>query len=156
MPTHCILDAETVAKSFPQSCVSLSVICPRQLPKLKAIYNAHIKKAQETYFTVPKKFKLTTGGTQTVVHFHETECGSPAAVGPSSGELELFWHSEVELQTGKPNSLLTLFFALGSRDDSSKRMNVKPVLSSSITARWKKCQEPGETEVGGGSDFSGV
>ncbi|GKC10801.1 retrotransposon protein, putative, ty1-copia subclass [Tanacetum coccineum] len=40
VPTHCILDAETVAKSFPQSCVSLSVICPRQLPKLKAIYNA--------------------------------------------------------------------------------------------------------------------
>ncbi|GJW29234.1 mediator of RNA polymerase II transcription subunit 25 isoform X1, partial [Tanacetum coccineum] len=35
-----LFDAETVAKSFPQSCVSLSVICPRQLPKLKAIYNA--------------------------------------------------------------------------------------------------------------------
>nr|GEY44698.1 hypothetical protein [Tanacetum cinerariifolium] len=34
-----IFDAETVAKSFPKSCVSLSVICPRQLPKLKAIYN---------------------------------------------------------------------------------------------------------------------
>ncbi|KAJ0667491.1 putative mediator complex, subunit Med25, von Willebrand factor type A [Helianthus annuus] len=33
-------DAETVAKSFPQSCVSLSVICPKQLPMLKAIYNA--------------------------------------------------------------------------------------------------------------------
>ncbi|XP_071704805.1 mediator of RNA polymerase II transcription subunit 25-like [Rutidosis leptorrhynchoides] len=33
-------EAETVAKSFPQSFVSLSVICPRQLPKLKAIYEA--------------------------------------------------------------------------------------------------------------------
>nr|GEW14324.1 reverse transcriptase domain-containing protein [Tanacetum cinerariifolium] len=48
---HCILvaasnpgsrppDAEKVAKSFPQSFVSLSVICPMQLPKLRAIYNA--------------------------------------------------------------------------------------------------------------------
>ncbi|KAI3497906.1 hypothetical protein L1887_33524 [Cichorium endivia] len=36
----CLSDAETVAKSFPQCCVSLSVICPEQLPKLKAIYNA--------------------------------------------------------------------------------------------------------------------
>ncbi|GJZ27430.1 mediator of RNA polymerase II transcription subunit 25 isoform X2 [Tanacetum coccineum] len=47
---HCILvaasnpdsrppDAEKVAKSFPQSFVSLSVICPMQLPKLRAIYN---------------------------------------------------------------------------------------------------------------------
>ncbi|MFS8032711.1 hypothetical protein Hanom_Chr17g01560921 [Helianthus anomalus] len=35
-------DAETVARSFPQSCVSLSVICPKQLPMLKAIYNAVI------------------------------------------------------------------------------------------------------------------
>ncbi|XP_076939629.1 mediator of RNA polymerase II transcription subunit 25-like [Bidens hawaiensis] len=35
-----LADAEKVAKSFPQSCVSLSVICPKQLPKLKAIYNA--------------------------------------------------------------------------------------------------------------------
>ncbi|KAG7940766.1 hypothetical protein I3843_16G003500 [Carya illinoinensis] len=33
-------DAETVAKSFAQCSVSLSVICPKQLPKLKAIYNA--------------------------------------------------------------------------------------------------------------------
>ncbi|GKD31442.1 mediator of RNA polymerase II transcription subunit 25, partial [Tanacetum coccineum] len=32
-------DAEKVAKSFPQSFVSLSVICPMQLPKLRAIYN---------------------------------------------------------------------------------------------------------------------
>lgn len=36
----CLGDAEGVAKSFAQYCVSLSVICPRQLPKLKAIYNA--------------------------------------------------------------------------------------------------------------------
>uniref|UniRef100_A0A5B7AVZ0 Mediator of RNA polymerase II transcription subunit 25 n=1 Tax=Davidia involucrata TaxID=16924 RepID=A0A5B7AVZ0_DAVIN len=36
----CLYDAETVAKSFAQSSVSLSVICPKQLPKLKAIYNA--------------------------------------------------------------------------------------------------------------------
>lgn len=34
-----LFDAEAVAISFPQSCVSLSVICPRKLPKLKAIYN---------------------------------------------------------------------------------------------------------------------
>ncbi|KAG2662921.1 hypothetical protein I3760_16G003900 [Carya illinoinensis] len=33
-------DAETVAKSFAQCSVCLSVICPKQLPKLKAIYNA--------------------------------------------------------------------------------------------------------------------
>lgn len=33
-------DAETVAKSFGQCSVSLSVICPKQLPKLKSIYNA--------------------------------------------------------------------------------------------------------------------
>ncbi|PSR91194.1 Mediator of RNA polymerase II transcription subunit like [Actinidia chinensis var. chinensis] len=33
-------DAETVAKSFGQCSVSLSVICPKQLPKLRAIYNA--------------------------------------------------------------------------------------------------------------------
>ncbi|KAL7001213.1 Mediator of RNA polymerase II transcription subunit 25 [Sarracenia purpurea var. burkii] len=33
-------DAETVAKSFAQCSVSLSVICPKQLQKLKAIYNA--------------------------------------------------------------------------------------------------------------------
>ncbi|KAI3763881.1 hypothetical protein L2E82_13879 [Cichorium intybus] len=33
-------DAETVAKSFAQCSTSLSVICPKQLPKLKAIYNA--------------------------------------------------------------------------------------------------------------------
>ncbi|KAM7484531.1 hypothetical protein LguiA_000540 [Lonicera macranthoides] len=33
-------DAEAVAKSFAQLSVSLSVICPKQLPKLRAIYNA--------------------------------------------------------------------------------------------------------------------
>ncbi|XP_023746257.1 mediator of RNA polymerase II transcription subunit 25 isoform X1 [Lactuca sativa] len=34
-------DAETIAKAFAQQCsVSLSVICPKQLPKLKAVYNA--------------------------------------------------------------------------------------------------------------------
>ncbi|XP_024987974.1 mediator of RNA polymerase II transcription subunit 25 isoform X2 [Cynara cardunculus var. scolymus] len=33
-------DAETVAKTFAQCSVSLSVICPKQLPKLKAVYNA--------------------------------------------------------------------------------------------------------------------
>ncbi|XP_038720220.1 mediator of RNA polymerase II transcription subunit 25-like isoform X2 [Tripterygium wilfordii] len=33
-------DAETLAKSFAQCSVSLSVICPKQLPKLRAIYNA--------------------------------------------------------------------------------------------------------------------
>ncbi|KAL3510850.1 hypothetical protein ACH5RR_030251 [Cinchona calisaya] len=33
-------DAETVAKSFAQCSISLSVICPKQLPKVRAIYNA--------------------------------------------------------------------------------------------------------------------
>ncbi|KAL3501666.1 hypothetical protein ACH5RR_036115 [Cinchona calisaya] len=33
-------DAETVAKLFAQFSISLSVICPKQLPKLRAIYNA--------------------------------------------------------------------------------------------------------------------
>nr|XP_011466015.1 PREDICTED: mediator of RNA polymerase II transcription subunit 25-like isoform X1 [Fragaria vesca subsp. vesca] len=36
----CLYDAEAVAKSFAQCFVSLSVICPKQLPKLRAIYNA--------------------------------------------------------------------------------------------------------------------
>ncbi|KAK8525991.1 hypothetical protein V6N12_020473 [Hibiscus sabdariffa] len=36
----CLSDAETVAKSFPQCSVSLSVICPKQLSKLKEIYMA--------------------------------------------------------------------------------------------------------------------
>ncbi|KAG8382932.1 hypothetical protein BUALT_Bualt05G0131300 [Buddleja alternifolia] len=33
-------DAETLAKYFAQAAVSLSVICPKQLPKLRGIYNA--------------------------------------------------------------------------------------------------------------------
>ncbi|KAE8678361.1 hypothetical protein F3Y22_tig00111427pilonHSYRG00590 [Hibiscus syriacus] len=37
---ECLSDAEIVAKSFPQCSVSLSVICPKQLSKLKAIYMA--------------------------------------------------------------------------------------------------------------------
>ncbi|TYI46071.1 hypothetical protein E1A91_D13G080900v1 [Gossypium mustelinum] len=36
----CLSDAETVARSFAQCSVSLSVICPKQLAKLKAIYSA--------------------------------------------------------------------------------------------------------------------
>ncbi|KAJ8445284.1 hypothetical protein Cgig2_024490 [Carnegiea gigantea] len=35
-----LYDAETVAKWFGQCSVSLSIICPKQLPKLKSIYNA--------------------------------------------------------------------------------------------------------------------
>ncbi|TVU09096.1 hypothetical protein EJB05_42536 [Eragrostis curvula] len=35
-----VADAETVAKSFAQCSVSLSVISPKQLPTLKALYNA--------------------------------------------------------------------------------------------------------------------
>ncbi|XP_022854372.1 mediator of RNA polymerase II transcription subunit 25 [Olea europaea var. sylvestris] len=35
-----LFDAETLAKSFAQSAISLSVICPKQLPKIRAIYNA--------------------------------------------------------------------------------------------------------------------
>ncbi|KAI3811910.1 hypothetical protein L1987_16606 [Smallanthus sonchifolius] len=45
-------DAETVAKSFPQSCISLSVICPKQLPKLKAIYNAGKRNPSATAPTI--------------------------------------------------------------------------------------------------------
>ncbi|KAH0736526.1 hypothetical protein KY285_012233 [Solanum tuberosum] len=33
-------DAETVAKAFPQCSISLSVLCPKKLPKLRAIYDA--------------------------------------------------------------------------------------------------------------------
>uniref|UniRef100_A0A251RQD3 Mediator of RNA polymerase II transcription subunit 25 n=1 Tax=Helianthus annuus TaxID=4232 RepID=A0A251RQD3_HELAN len=47
-----LFDAETIAKSFPQSCVSLSVICPKQLPKLKAIYNAGKRNPSATVPTV--------------------------------------------------------------------------------------------------------
>ncbi|PIA39647.1 hypothetical protein AQUCO_02600241v1 [Aquilegia coerulea] len=36
----CLADAETVAKSFSKCSLSLSVISPKQLPKLRAIYNA--------------------------------------------------------------------------------------------------------------------
>ncbi|VAI17296.1 unnamed protein product [Triticum turgidum subsp. durum] len=36
----CLADAEAVAVSFAQSSVSLSVVSPKQLPTLKAIYNA--------------------------------------------------------------------------------------------------------------------
>ncbi|KAI3971031.1 hypothetical protein MKX01_024678, partial [Papaver californicum] len=39
-PESCLADAETVARSFAQCSVSLSVISPRQLPKLRGIYNA--------------------------------------------------------------------------------------------------------------------
>ncbi|KAL2667449.1 hypothetical protein AAZV13_01G069300 [Glycine max] len=35
-----LYDAEAVAKAFPQFSISLSVICPKQLPKIKTIYNA--------------------------------------------------------------------------------------------------------------------
>ncbi|XAR65400.1 hypothetical protein NMG60_11009519 [Bertholletia excelsa] len=35
-----LCDAETIAKSFGQCSISLSVICPKQLPKLKAIFAA--------------------------------------------------------------------------------------------------------------------
>lgn len=35
-----LYDAEAVAKAFPQFNISLSVVCPKQLPKVKAIYNA--------------------------------------------------------------------------------------------------------------------
>ncbi|KAM0938065.1 putative mediator complex, subunit Med25, von Willebrand factor type A [Dioscorea sansibarensis] len=36
----CLADADTVAKSIGQCAISLSVISPKQLPKLRAIYNA--------------------------------------------------------------------------------------------------------------------
>ncbi|PHT29769.1 hypothetical protein CQW23_30617 [Capsicum baccatum] len=41
-----LADAETVAKAFPRCAVSLSVICPRKLPKLRAIYNAGKRNSQ--------------------------------------------------------------------------------------------------------------
>ncbi|XP_075484469.1 mediator of RNA polymerase II transcription subunit 25-like isoform X2 [Primulina tabacum] len=39
-PDSHLSDAETLAKSFAQGSISLSVVCPKQLPKLRAIYNA--------------------------------------------------------------------------------------------------------------------
>ncbi|CAH1414015.1 unnamed protein product [Lactuca virosa] len=45
-------DAETVAKCFKKCLVSLSVICPRQLPKLRAIYNAAKRNPSETDPTI--------------------------------------------------------------------------------------------------------
>ncbi|CAK8537327.1 unnamed protein product [Lathyrus sativus] len=39
-PGNQLYDAEAVAKAFPQFAISLSIICPKQLPKVKAIYNA--------------------------------------------------------------------------------------------------------------------
>ncbi|KAE9605673.1 hypothetical protein Lal_00025102 [Lupinus albus] len=39
-PNSCLYDAEAVAKAYPLLSVSLSVICPKQLLKVKAIYNA--------------------------------------------------------------------------------------------------------------------
>ncbi|XP_073030982.1 mediator of RNA polymerase II transcription subunit 25-like [Primulina eburnea] len=39
-PDNHLYDAETLAKSFAQGSISLSVVCPKQLPKLRAIYNA--------------------------------------------------------------------------------------------------------------------
>ncbi|OIW04658.1 hypothetical protein TanjilG_07793 [Lupinus angustifolius] len=39
-PASRLYDAEAVAKAFPQLSVSLSVICAKQLPKVKAIYNS--------------------------------------------------------------------------------------------------------------------
>ncbi|KAJ1385276.1 Mediator complex, subunit Med25, von Willebrand factor type A [Sesbania bispinosa] len=38
-PGNRLYDAEAVAKAFPQFSISLSVICPKQLPKVKVIYN---------------------------------------------------------------------------------------------------------------------
>ncbi|KAL1564929.1 phytochrome and flowering time regulatory protein [Salvia divinorum] len=43
-----LFDAETLAKSFAQSAISLSVICPKKLPKLGAIYNAGKSNPQAT------------------------------------------------------------------------------------------------------------
>ncbi|XP_074284515.1 mediator of RNA polymerase II transcription subunit 25-like [Silene latifolia] len=43
-----LYDAETVSKWFGQCSVSLSVICPRQLPKLRAIYNAAKRSEKES------------------------------------------------------------------------------------------------------------
>ncbi|KAJ8547674.1 hypothetical protein K7X08_011260 [Anisodus acutangulus] len=40
--SSCLADAETIAKEFPKCSVSLSLICPRKLPKLRAIYNVEL------------------------------------------------------------------------------------------------------------------
>ncbi|CAA0818620.1 Mediator of RNA polymerase II transcription subunit 25 [Striga hermonthica] len=37
---NCLSDEEALARSFSQSAISLSIICPKQLPKLRRIYNA--------------------------------------------------------------------------------------------------------------------
>ncbi|XP_069153901.1 mediator of RNA polymerase II transcription subunit 25 isoform X1 [Solanum lycopersicum] len=47
-----LADAETVARAFPQCSVTLSVICPRKLPKLRAIYNAGKRDQQAAAPTV--------------------------------------------------------------------------------------------------------
>ncbi|CAI0459034.1 unnamed protein product [Linum tenue] len=49
-------DAEAVAKLFSQCSVSLSVICPKQLPKLRAIFNAgkHSTRATDSTFDTAK------------------------------------------------------------------------------------------------------
>ncbi|CAK9186628.1 unnamed protein product [Ilex paraguariensis] len=45
-----LADAETVAGLFAESCVSLSVICPKKFPRLRAIYNAGNLNHQATEF----------------------------------------------------------------------------------------------------------
>ncbi|PIN17547.1 hypothetical protein CDL12_09792 [Handroanthus impetiginosus] len=40
LPDTRLFDAEAIAQSFAQCAISLSVICPKQLPKLRGIYNA--------------------------------------------------------------------------------------------------------------------
>ncbi|XP_055825757.1 mediator of RNA polymerase II transcription subunit 25 [Solanum dulcamara] len=49
-------DAETVAKAFPQCSISLSVLCPKKLPKLRAIYDAgkHNPRAADPPITTAK------------------------------------------------------------------------------------------------------
>ncbi|XP_054824941.1 mediator of RNA polymerase II transcription subunit 25-like isoform X3 [Prosopis cineraria] len=50
-------DAEAVAKAFPQCSVSLSVICPKQLPKVKVIYNAGSLFCFESFWNHNSTFK---------------------------------------------------------------------------------------------------
>ncbi|GER29867.1 mediator of RNA polymerase II transcription subunit [Striga asiatica] len=38
--SNCLSDEEALARSFAQYAISLSIICPKQLPKLRRIYNA--------------------------------------------------------------------------------------------------------------------
>ncbi|GAB2297060.1 hypothetical protein Dimus_031163 [Dionaea muscipula] len=54
-----VYDAEAVAKWFGQCSISLSVICPKPLPKLKAIYNVPIGAVKRRYEFCGLRYSLS-------------------------------------------------------------------------------------------------